>query len=78
MPSTRPPKTGLGRAVREIREREKLTQEELAFRAGLHPTWISAIERGRRDPRWSTIQQIADGLGTSVVEITALAKRLET
>jgi len=74
MPS---PKTAIGRAIREIRLREGLTQEELGFRAGLHPTWISAIETGRRDPRWSTIKQIAEGLGTSEVEIVALAKRLE-
>jgi transcriptional regulator with XRE-family HTH domain len=76
MPS--PQKTAIGQAVREIRRREGLTQEALGFRAGLHPTWISAIETGRRDPRWSTIKQIAEGLGTSEVEIVALSKRLET
>lgn len=78
MPSSRPSKTALGRAIREIRLREGLTQEELGFRSGLHPTWISAVETGRRDPRWSTVKQIAEGLGTSEVEVVALAKRLET
>lgn len=65
-------------AVRQIRVREKLTQEALADNAGLHSTWISAVERGVRDPRWSTLCQIAHGLGVPPMELVALAERLDT
>ena len=68
----------LGKAVRQIREREGLTQEDLAGRADLHSTWISAVERGVRDPRWSTVCQMAKGLGVPPMELVALAERLET
>lgn len=68
----------LGKALRQIREREGLTQEDLADKAGLHSTWISAVERGVRDPRWSTVCQMAGGLGVRPMELIALAERLET
>jgi len=64
-------------ALRQIREREGLTQEDLADRAGLHSTWVSAVERGVRDPRWSTVCQMAKGLGVTPMELVALAERLE-
>lgn len=68
----------LGRALRKIRKREGLTQEDLAFKAGLHSTWISAVERGVRDPRWSTVCQMAAGLGVPPMELVALAERLKS
>lgn len=66
-----------GVAVREYRERRHLSQEELAFRANLDRTYISGIERGRRNPSLKTIEKIAgaleinlDTLFKTVVEIT--------
>ena len=40
----------LGRNVRQRREARALTQEKLAEKAGLDPTYISGIERGLRNP----------------------------
>jgi transcriptional regulator with XRE-family HTH domain len=68
----------LGKALRQIREREKLTQEDVADKAGLHSTWISAVERGVRDPRWSTVCQMAKGMGVRPMELVALAERIES
>ena len=39
-----------------------MTQEELAARARLHPTYISGLERGRQIPSLSTLEQLARGL----------------
>jgi len=67
----------LGAAICQIREREGLTQEMLAFRAGNHPTWVSRVESGERDARWSSIAKLVDGLGVNMLEVVALAERLE-
>lgn len=68
----------LGNAVRSIRRREGLSQEELASRAGIHLTWVSHIESGRRNPGWSTVARVASALGVTMVELAAAAERLET
>lgn len=79
MPQRRSPEAqpALGKAIRQIREREEFSQEELAERANLHPTWISPIERGHNNPNWGTVRRIARGLGVTMVELVALAERLE-
>ena len=41
-----PIKVALGKKVRVRRKRLQLSQEELAHRAGVHATYLSAIERG--------------------------------
>ncbi len=71
------PQLGLGAALREFRVDQGLSQEELAHRASLHPTWISHLESGRTNPAWGTIGRIAEALETRVSELAALAERLE-
>lgn len=41
---------GFGRNVKRLREVRQLTQEKLAEKADLDPTYISGIERGIRNP----------------------------
>lgn len=77
MAPAREPQPALGQALREIREREGLSQEELALEAGLHPTWISHIESGRNNPAWGTVRRLADALGVTMLELVALAERIE-
>ena len=48
--------------VRMYRTRLGLSQETVAFRAGLHRTYISAVERGKRSISLDNIQKIADAL----------------
>lgn len=43
-----------------------MTQEALAAKAGLHPTYISGLERGRQIPSLSTIEQLARGLSVGM------------
>jgi transcriptional regulator with XRE-family HTH domain len=49
--------------VRQAREKAGLTQEQLAWAAGLHQTEIARIEGGRRNPGLDTIFKVAHGLG---------------
>jgi len=54
-----------GRAIRGLRGRAGLSQEELAARSGLHRTYISILERGKRSPTLDTIAALAHALRRS-------------
>ncbi len=54
-----------GDKIRELRKKRGLSQEDLAFKSGLHRTYISDIERGSRNVSLRNIEKIAKSLGTS-------------
>jgi transcriptional regulator with XRE-family HTH domain len=57
-------------AVRHFRLEKGLSQAALARAAGLHPSLISAIERGKTDnPTFETLIALADGLGITKSEL---------
>jgi transcriptional regulator with XRE-family HTH domain len=58
-----------GRAVRRIREEQKINQEEAAERCGLHRTYYSGIERGVRNVSLKNIEKIGKGLKTSLPDL---------
>lgn len=58
----RSPKEIFGQNVRRIRGEAGLSQEELAFRAKLHRTYISSVERGERNVSLENIFAIAEAL----------------
>lgn len=66
---SRSPSHALGAAVRELRYRHVISQEDLGFRAGLHRNYIGAIERGQINPTFRTLLRIVDGLGVSLAEV---------
>ena len=51
-----------GRNVRKERLSQNISQEELAFRAGLHRTYIGMIERGEKNITLINIGKIAKAL----------------
>lgn len=51
-----------GQSVRRQRERRKLSQEKLAELAGIHPTYLGRIERGRQNISLVNIGKIARAL----------------
>ena len=51
-----------GKVVRRLRQRRKLSQEKLAELAGLHPTYLGRIERGRQNISLANIGKIARAL----------------
>ena len=54
----------------------RLSQEDLAERASLDRTYVSGIERGRRNPSLKILQQVADALGSDLDVIFATAREI--
>lgn len=67
-----PPHPVIGKTIRYLRHRADLTQEELAHRCGIHPTEISRLETGWRNPKWETMKRLAKGLDVSCSQMAAL------
>ena len=55
-------KEALGQNIRRIREKQNITQEELANLSGLHFTYIGQKERGLRNPTLATLHKISKAL----------------
>jgi transcriptional regulator with XRE-family HTH domain len=51
-----------GERLRKLRIERGISQDDLAYRTGIHPTAIGRLERGAREPRLTTILRIARGL----------------
>lgn len=58
-----------GNKVRQLRKMRKLSQQELAEKAGMDFTSISEIESGLRNPYLKTIYKIASALKIEVREL---------
>lgn len=67
----------LGQAVRAIRLERRLSQEELANRALVHPTYVSVIEGGRRNLTWTAMRKISQALGVTTSELVQRAEEIE-
>ena len=52
----------LGKKISELRMDLGITQEELAFRANISPSYMSAIERGITDSTVSTVKRLSKAL----------------
>ena len=65
----------VGNNVRRIRTDRGLSQEALAFEAGIHRTYISGVERGVRNPTVVVLEEIATALK---VPAAALLEELPT
>lgn len=57
-----------GRQLRKKRIQKGLSQEELAELAGLHRTYIGAIERAERNISLKNIEKLALALSISIKE----------
>ena len=56
----------IGNAIQLARNKRKLSQTELARRAGVSVSYISMLERDKRDPPLSTLKKISLALGIPV------------
>ena len=65
----------LGRAVREARVTNGISQEELAARSGMHRTYVGGVERGERNLSYTNLLRLADALGLSLSELQQRAER---
>lgn len=58
-----------GERVRNLRKQQKLSQEELAFKADLHRTYIGMIERGEKNITLINIAKLAKALDVSLKQL---------
>lgn len=59
----------LGENVRRIRVENCLSQEELAFRAGMKRSYLSDLERGIRNPTVRAMGRLAEALNVDPSEL---------
>ena len=57
-----PTHADLGAALRRLCLDRKRTIEDLAFAAEIHPTYLSGIERGVRNPTWAKLCALSKAL----------------
>lgn len=58
-----------GITVQTLRKRLGLSQEELAYRAGFHRTYIGMIERAERNITLSNLKRLADALEVEIKDL---------
>ena len=58
-----------GKRLRDLRQAQGLSQEEFAYQCGLDRTYISGIERGRRNVSLRNIEKLAANLGLSLAQL---------
>jgi transcriptional regulator with XRE-family HTH domain len=59
----------VGLNLQRLRREKGLSQEELADRAQIHQTYLSGVERGRRNPTIIVLQRIAEALGADIADL---------
>ena len=59
----------LGRNIRNLRTAKGWSQEQFAFEAGIHRTYVSDIERGARNPTITVVEQLAKPLGVEAARL---------
>ncbi|MBQ9254480.1 MAG: helix-turn-helix transcriptional regulator [Bacteroidales bacterium] len=58
-----------GKNVQKYRKQKKLSQEALAFEAGLHRTYIGMIERAEKNITLCNIEKIANALNVKISKL---------
>jgi len=61
----------LSERLKEIRKSKKMTQQELADKAGLHLTYVGHLELGKYHPTVFVMWKISKALGVSMNELTS-------
>ena len=62
-------KESLGRRIAELRKKKGLSQEKLAFKAGIDRTYINSVENGHRNISLLNLEKISKALGLSLSEM---------
>lgn len=59
----------VGFNIRKYRQKNKLTQEELAFESNLHRAYIGQIERGEKNIGVINLEKIAKALNITIAQL---------
>ena len=58
-----------GRNIRKLRAERRMSQEEIAFRAGISSAHLGQIERGEKNPTLETIGKLAVAFDLPLAEL---------
>lgn len=70
-----PDQIAVGKALRELRTRAGMTQEQLAERAQTSSTYVSRLEAGQRDIRLSTTLRLLAAMGADLHQFADALER---
>jgi len=59
----------LGKRIKTLREERGLSQEKFAEKCGFDRTYISLLERGKRNPSYTNLLKVAKGLEISISDL---------
>jgi len=65
----------LGDELRKARKAAGMTQERLAFAAGLDRTYISQLENDKKSPTLDVLLRLCDAMGASASRIVARVEK---
>ncbi len=69
--------TTLGRSLRVLRTRAGLTQAQVAANAGVDGPYLSRVESGERDLRWSTVLKLINAIGADLHDLADAVAEVE-
>jgi transcriptional regulator with XRE-family HTH domain len=75
--ATNSERLALGRALRELRRRAGVTQKEMTDRGGLDETYVSRVEHGRIDVKWTTLGRFLRVLGADLHQLADAIAEVE-
>jgi len=87
-PSSRPSAVQVAQANSGLRASEcstpvlgliflRYADQRFAEAAGIDPSYMSGLERGRRNPSWSVVTAVAGVLGTTTAKLAARGERID-
>ncbi len=56
-------------SIKQLRLEKKMSQESLAFECGFDRTYISMLERSKRNPSYLNLLKLCDGLNVSLIDL---------
>ncbi len=65
----------LGRRIRKIRKASRLSMETLAYKCGIHPTYVGEIERATVNPSVLSVVKIANALNVPICEVIKVEEK---
>jgi len=74
MPPLSPEHEALGRALRMLRARHRLSQEGLASAGGLDRSYVGSIERGEANVGYATLHRLADAFAMRTSDLVRRAE----
>lgn len=60
---------GIGKRLKLLRQSKKLSQKSVALKAGMKATMLCRIERGEKDPKFSTVERILDAMDADLSDL---------